>query len=130
MSDFEIGIWGIIGFFLFVKIGLPIIFPPEPEKEKEQWNSEEIEKQINSNSKFYNMINKENWYIKKLSIKIQKIENKIERLEIETSTDFENEASNNNKIEDFKLDIQNITVDINNRYDNIDELNRKIKWMY
>jgi hypothetical protein len=130
MSEIKIAIWGAIIFFVFVKIWLPILFPPIKDPIDLDWRWWNIEKQINSNAKIYKKIDAENWYINKLYIKIEKIENKIERLEIETSIDFEKEAFNNNKIEDYKLDIKNIKIDIENKYDNIDGFNRETKWLY
>lgn len=127
--DIETAIWLAIWFFLFVKIWLPSLFPPEDQWHR-PWNWWEIEKQINNNSKIYNEIDEENYILWNLNLQVKEIENEIDRLDIESSTDFEKEIANNNKIEKLKLKISSLNMKIDKKYRNIDNLNRELKWIY
>ena len=131
MSEIEIAIWAAIAFFIFVKIILPIIFPEDPyNPEKIYWNWWNIEKQVNNNAKIYKKIDKENLALENLHIQKEELENEIDRLELESSTDFEKEASNSTRIKKLKLKIKHIEISIENKYSNLDNLNRELQWMY
>ena len=128
--DIETAIWLAIWFFLFVKIWLPMIFPPENEHDNRPWNGWDIEKQTNHNASTYKKIDKENLALENLHIQKEELENEIDRLEIESSTDFEKEASNNTRTKKLRLKIKHIDINIENKYNNIDNLNRDLQWMY
>ena len=128
--DIETAILLAIWFFLFVKVGLPMIFPPEKENDNRPWNWWNIEKQINNNANTYKKIDKENLALENLHIQKEELENEIDRLEIESSTDFEKEASNNTRIKKLRLKIKHIDINIENKYNNLDKLNRDLQWMY
>ena len=121
--EIETAIWLAIWFFLFVKIWLPLIFPDNP-PEKIYWNWGELEKQINDNSKIYKKIDKENLALENLKIQKEELENEIDVLELESSTDFEKEASNSTRIKKLKLRIKHIEISIDNKYNNLDNLNK------
>lgn len=127
--DIETAIWLAIGFFLFVKVWLPLFFPPEDHDNK-PWNRWEVEKQINNNARIYKEIDKEDFSIKNLYNQIENLEIEIDRLEIESSNDFEKEMSNNNRIEKLRAKIKLIKINIEQKEKNIDNLNRELKWMY
>lgn len=127
--DIEAAIWLAIWFFLFVKVGLPMIFPPKPPRD-DFWDWLNIEKQINNNATIYKKIDKENLALENLHIQKEELENEIDRLEIESSTDFEKEASNNTRTKKLRLKIKHIDINIENKYNNVDKLNRDLQWMY
>jgi len=127
--DIETAIWLAIWFFFFVKIWLPIIFPPE-EQNRQSWNWWKVEKQMNNSSKINKEIDKEVYSIKTLYNQIENLEIEIDRLEIETSTDFEKEATNNNRIQKLLAKINLIKINIDQKNKNIDNLNRELQWIY
>ena len=134
MSEIQIAIWAAIGFFVWLKI-LEMIDNWNWWKGwwkgwNWPWNWWEIEKQVNHNAKIYKKIDKENLALENLHIQREELENEIDRLEIESSTDFEKEASNNTRTKKLRLKIKHIDINIENKYNNVDNLNRDLKWMY
>lgn len=127
--DIETAVWLAIWFFFFVKVWLPLLFPPD-DQNKKPWNWWEVEKQIKNNARIYKEIDKEDFSIKNLYNQIENLEIEIDRLEIESSNDFEKEMTNNNRTEKLRAKIKLIKINIEQKEKNIDNLNRELKWMY
>ena len=82
---------------------------------------------MNNSSKINKEIDKEVYSIKTLYNQIENLEIEIDRLEIETSTDFEKEATNNNRIQKLLAKINLIKINIDQKNKNIDNLNRELQ---
>lgn len=128
MSDIEMAIRAAIWLFITIKVLEVITYNP-----KDKWESGkrwEVEKQIADNAKIYKKIEKENLALESLNIQKEKLENEINKLEIESSIDFEKEADNNTKIKEIRLKIKHIQINIETKHNNIYNFNNELKWIY
>ena len=127
MSELELAIWIAIIFFVWLKFLGTTIQEPKIENYWKWW---EVEKQINNNAKIYKKIDKENLSLENLQIQKEELLNEIETLEFESDTDFEKQTINSTKIKKLKLKIKHIKISIEDKYNNIHDLNWELKWMY
>lgn len=129
MSDWETVFWLIAGLFIGIKF-LDIFF-----WWSWWWNSNNIhiwetsvQKQIWENSKIYKKIEKENLILENLYIQKEEIENEINDLELEASTDFEKEKTNFTRIKKLNLKIRHLDIWIEDKISKINSLNNQLKW--
>ena len=131
MTEWETVFWLIAGLFIGIKF-LDIFF-----WWSWGWNSkninnwwENIQKQIWDNAKIYKKIERENLVLENLYIQKEEIENEINDLELEASTDFEKENSNFTRIKKLNLKIKHLEIWIEDRIWKINNLNTQLKWKY
>lgn len=129
MSEFEMAIWAVVGIFVIIKILEATSFNITKNPD-DDWKLLEFEKQNSNNAKIYKQVDKIKLIVEELYIKKEELENEIENLEFESSSDFEKENTNSTKIKKLRLKIKHIEISIENKNNDIDDLNRELKWMY
>jgi len=80
----------------------------------------------NNNSKLIKKIEREQLTLENLLIQKEEYENEINRLEFESSSDFEKESTNNTKIKKLRLKIRHLLISIDEKNNRLNELNNKL----
>ena len=80
-------------------------------------------------SKLIKQFEKEQLALENLLIQKEEYENEINKLEFESSSDFEKEWINSTKIKKLKLKIRHILISIDEKNNTLNELNNKLSWI-
>lgn len=129
MSEIEFAIW----IMAFIIIWLPILSNliwwwddrKDPENIGNNW--EKYYKQAENNTKHNKKLIKIKRELKKQLLQKQIKEKEIEKLDFDSSTDFN--SDNDTKIQELELEIEDIDDRINDLDDKIYNINREIQWI-
>jgi len=120
MSEFELSLrllW-IILFVSYIYWSIPVSGSSRNKNNNNLTN--------NNNSKLIKKIEREQLALENLLIQKEEYENEINRLEFESSSDFEKESANNTKIKKLRLKIRHLLISIDEKNNRLNELNNKL----
>ncbi len=92
-------------------------------------NSNNNDDNIKEKANLYKKIEKEQLKLENLLIKKAELENEIDELNFESSTNLEKENKNNIKIRKLKLQIKQLNLTIMEQEQNINLIYNKIQWI-